>query len=147
MQQILTLCTFTIYGLKYCISRAGHATTWLRQCYHVLRLKYCISTAGHATTWPRQCYHVLRPKNIVDYCIMYIFVATAPFRHQDREIFSDFLVSESRLRFRVVIVEKLKQCRVPSSEFLSTAIYLYSYPFYSCSKITALVKKREISLS
>ena len=44
-----------------------------------------------------------------------IFVVVTLFRHKGLHIFCILLVTEALLRCRVVVVEKLKNCRVPSS--------------------------------
>ena len=54
-------------------------------------------------------------QKIVDFCSITIFAVAAAFRYPGLKIFHIFLVPEAVLNCRVVIVAKLKSCRVPSS--------------------------------
>ena len=71
-----------------------------------------VTRAGHATTWP-----YIQPK-FVDYCIMST-IRCDYVLHLDIEALTFlvfFLVTEALLPCRVVVVAKIKNCRVPSSE-------------------------------
>ena len=67
-----------------------------------------MSRAGHATTRPRQ-------RNVAAKFFVIAFVVATPLRHQTLKSVHIFLVPEALLRFRVVVVAKLKNYRVPSS--------------------------------
>ena len=66
---------------------------------------------------------------VVCYCNITIFGVITPSRPRDLNISRFFLVSEALLRCRIVVVAKLKNGRVPSTDFL--------YRYYSV-KITTL---------
>ena len=52
-------------------------------------------------------------QTIVGYCIITIFDVTTPFRHRDLISFRIFFVFEALLHCPIVVVAKLKNCRVP----------------------------------
>ena len=77
-----------------------------------------ISRARHAKILSRQCDHVVRAQSCL-YLSFTIFVVASPSRHWGLTIFQNFsgpwLFLEALLRCRIVVVAKLKNCRMPSS--------------------------------
>ena len=95
------------------------------------QLPTCIR-AGHATILSRQRDHVFRPQSC--YVLPYYNICLAtPSKHRDLNIFRIFLVPEALLRCRVVVVKKLKNCRVPSS--VKTYAEFYEADGESCAVV------------
>ena len=55
----------------------------------------------------------------VDYCIMSIFFVANPLRHRGLVL----ACPEDVLRCRIIVVERLKHCRMPSSDSLRVVLY------------------------
>ena len=53
---------------------------------------------------------------VVGFCIFTVFVVATPFRHRNLNIFRIFSWPEALLDCHVVVVAKLKKCRVRSFE-------------------------------
>ena len=79
-------------------ARSGKAYTKNKQFWHLIKNYLSrVWYKTHKKTLPRQGDQVFRPQKMVGYCIMSLFVVA--FRY--------------RWRCRVVVVAKLKNCRVP----------------------------------